>query len=98
MSLQEVKVPDVGDAESIEVIEWCVAPGDTVAVEDSLIVLESEKATIEVPSPFDGQIKELKLAIGDKVNEGDLILMIEALVEEKTITAEPGAGCGGCTD
>ncbi|MBV1880050.1 MAG: dihydrolipoyllysine-residue acetyltransferase [Pseudomonadales bacterium] len=87
MSLQEVKIPDIGDADSIEVIELCVAPGDQVMLEDSLIVLESEKATIEVPSPIEGKVKEFKLVVGDKVTEGDLILMMESQSQSEGVTS-----------
>ncbi|HKB82972.1 MAG TPA: dihydrolipoyl dehydrogenase, partial [Burkholderiales bacterium] len=73
----EVKVPDIGDFKNIPVIEVLVKPGDTVAKEDSLITLESDKATMEVPSPVAGIIKELKTKPGDKLSEGSLILTLE---------------------
>jgi dihydrolipoamide dehydrogenase len=74
----EVKVPDIGDFKDIPVIEVLVKPGDSVAREDSLISLESDKATMEVPSPEAGVVKELKVKVGDKVSEGSLVLMLEA--------------------
>ena len=76
--LVEVKVPDIGDFADVPVIEVLVEPGQTVAVEDPLITLESDKATMEVPSPQDGVVRELKLAVGDAVSEGSLILLLEA--------------------
>jgi len=76
--LVEVKVPDIGDFADVPVIEVLVEPGQTVAVEDPLITLESDKATMEVPSPQEGVVRELKLAVGDAVSEGSLILILEA--------------------
>jgi pyruvate dehydrogenase E2 component (dihydrolipoamide acetyltransferase) len=77
MSVIEVKVPDVGDFKDIPVIEVLVKPGDTVKAEDSLITLESDKATMDVPSPAAGVVKDLKIGLGDKVSEGDVILTLE---------------------
>src|SRR5207248_663412 len=74
----EVKVPDIGDFKSIEVIEVLVKPGDRVAKEQSLITLESDKATMEIPSPAAGVVKELKVKTGDKVSQGSLILTLES--------------------
>jgi len=74
----EVKVPDIGDFKNIPVIEVLVKPGDKVNAEDSLLTLESDKATMEVPSPASGVVKELKVKVGDKVSEGTLVLMLEA--------------------
>ncbi|MEA2170682.1 MAG: hypothetical protein QOF76_3982 [Solirubrobacteraceae bacterium] len=73
----EVKVPDIGDFEDVPVIEILVEPGATVDVEDPLVVLESDKATMEVPSPQAGVVKELKVAVGDKVAEGTVVLTLE---------------------
>jgi dihydrolipoamide dehydrogenase len=77
-NLIEVKVPDIGDFDAVEVIEVLVKVGDAVKKEDSLITLESDKATMEIPSPQAGVVKEIKIKAGDKVSEGTLILMIEA--------------------
>ena len=74
----EIKVPDIGDFKDIDVIEILVKPGDTVQKETSLITVESDKATMEIPSPAAGVVRELKLKIGDKVSEGSLILLLEA--------------------
>jgi pyruvate dehydrogenase E2 component (dihydrolipoamide acetyltransferase) len=77
-AIQEIFVPDIGDFKEVDVIEVLVKPGDAVAKEQSLISVESDKATMEIPSPADGVVKELKLKIGDKVSEGSLILVLEA--------------------
>ena len=79
----EVKVPDIGDFEGIPVIEVLVKPGDAVNKEDSLVTLESDKATMEVPAPVAGTVKELKIKIGDKVSEGSLILLLESTAAAK---------------
>src|SRR6266852_5323273 len=71
----EVKVPDIGDFKDVPVIEVLVKPGDTVAAEDSLVTLESDKATMDVPSPAAGVVKDLKVKLGDKVSEGTTILI-----------------------
>jgi dihydrolipoamide dehydrogenase len=73
----EVKVPDIGDFTDVPVIEILVAPGDEVAPEDALITLESDKATMDVPSPAAGVVKELKVEVGDTVSMGSLILILE---------------------
>ena len=74
----EVRVPDIGDFKDVPVIEVLVKPGDTVAAEDSLVTLESDKATMDVPSPAAGVVKDLKVKLGDKVSEGTVILTLEA--------------------
>jgi pyruvate dehydrogenase E2 component (dihydrolipoamide acetyltransferase) len=73
----EVKVPDIGDYKGIPVIEVLVKPGDAVKKDDSLVTLESDKATMEVPSPVAGVVKDLKVKVGDKVSEGTLILTLD---------------------
>ncbi len=78
MALVEVKVPDIGDFKDVAVIELMVAVGDTVAVDQSLITVESDKASMEIPSSHAGVVKEIKVAIGDQINEGTLLLMLEA--------------------
>ncbi len=78
MSVIEIKVPDIGDFKEVEVIELLVKPGDTVKAEQSLITVESDKASMEIPSSAAGVVKELKVKLGDKVAEGSLILMLEA--------------------
>jgi pyruvate dehydrogenase E2 component (dihydrolipoamide acetyltransferase) len=74
----EVKVPDIGDFKDVPVIEVLVKPGDTVKAEDSLVTLESEKATMDVPSPSAGVVREVKVKLGDKVSEGTVIVVLEA--------------------
>jgi dihydrolipoamide dehydrogenase len=78
MAQIEIKVPDIGDFKDVPVIELQVRPGDTVAKEDPLVTLESDKATMEVPSPHAGTVKELLVKIGDKVSQGSLIAILEA--------------------
>ncbi|MBL8489754.1 MAG: FAD-dependent oxidoreductase, partial [Rhodocyclaceae bacterium] len=77
MSL-EVKVPDIGDFKDVPVIEIHVRPGDAVKAEDALVTLESDKATMDVPSPAAGVVREIRVALGDKVSEGSLVLVLEA--------------------
>lgn len=73
----EVTVPDIGDAEGVEIIELLVSVGDTVEEEDGLITLETDKATMDVPAPQAGKVIELKVAVGDKVSQGSLVLILE---------------------
>ena len=75
--VKEVAVPDIGDFDDVPVIEILVSPGDAVAAEDPLVTLESDKATMDVPAPFAGTWQELKVAVGDKVSEGSLLLTLE---------------------
>jgi len=77
MSIIEVKVPDIGDFKDVPVIEIFVKPGDSVKAEDSLVSLESDKATMDVPSPAAGVVKELKVRLGDKLSEGSVILTLD---------------------
>ena len=77
MSIIEIKVPDIGDFKDVPVIGIEVSPGDTVKAEDPLVTLESDKATMEVPAPAAGVVKEIRLKIGDKVSEGTLVLLLE---------------------
>jgi pyruvate dehydrogenase E2 component (dihydrolipoamide acetyltransferase) len=77
MSIVEVKVPDIGDFKEVEVIELMVKPGDTIKVDQSLITVESDKASMEIPSSHAGVVKELKIKVGDKVGEGSLLLTLE---------------------
>jgi dihydrolipoamide dehydrogenase len=93
-TLVEVKIPNIGDFDAVEVIEILVSVGDSIQIEDSLISVESDKATMEIPAPQAGVIKELKVALGDKVSEGSLIMMLEAnedvvaTTEETSVAAE----------
>ena len=90
-SLRDVLVPDIGDFKNIPVIEVLVKPGDSVKAEDSLITLESDKATMEVPAPFAGVVKELKIKPGDKVSQGVAILSIEVSEGAAAPAATTGA-------
>ncbi len=87
MSTQEIRVPDIGDFSDVDIIEVLVAPGDTVAEEDALITLESDKASMDVPSPVAGSVAEVKVKVGDKVSEGDLILLMETAGDAAAETA-----------
>src|SRR5688500_3580398 len=89
MAGTEVKVPDIGDFKEIEVIEVLVKPGDTVAKEQSLITLESDKATMEIPSPAAGKVTQLKLKVGDKVSKGSLILLLEGEAKAEAPVQSP---------
>src|SRR5260221_3541042 len=91
MASDEVKVPDIGDFKNIEVIEVLVKPGDSVKKEQSLITLESDKATMEIPAPAAGVEKELTLKAGDKVSQGPLILVLEAAAGATPAAAKPAA-------
>lgn len=86
----EIKVPDIGDFSDVEIIEVLVAPGDAVTLEQSLITLESDKASMEIPSTHAGKVKELQVKVGDKVSEGSPILTLEAeeVVEEAVSSEE----------
>ncbi|KQY05819.1 dihydrolipoamide acetyltransferase [Massilia sp. Root133] len=77
MSIVEVKVPDIGDFKEVEIIELMVKPGDTIKVDQSLITVESDKASMEIPSSHAGVVKEMKVKVGDKVGEGSLVLLLE---------------------
>ncbi|GAB2508096.1 dihydrolipoyllysine-residue acetyltransferase [Lysobacter humi (ex Lee et al. 2017)] len=85
--LKEARVPDIGDFDGVPVIELLVAVGDTVAADQGLVTLESDKATMEVPAPFAGVVREIRVKLGDKVAEGAVVAMIEP--------AEAGASGGG---
>src|SRR5690606_39444304 len=81
MSTIEVKVPDIGDFKDVEVIEVLVNVGDTVKVDQSLITVESDKASMEIPSSHAGVVKEIKIKLGDKVSEGSPLLVLEVAGE-----------------
>ncbi|HEY0505730.1 MAG TPA: biotin/lipoyl-containing protein, partial [Lysobacter sp.] len=75
--LKEARVPDIGDYDGVPVIELLVAVGDTVKQDQGLVTLESDKATMEVPAPFAGVIREIKVKIGDELAEGSVVALIE---------------------
>lgn len=91
MSMVEVKVPDIGDVNAVEVIELMVKVGDRVTVDQSLITVESDKASMEIPSSHAGVVKELKLKLGDKVKEGSLVLILDADVDTTAPVVASGA-------
>lgn len=87
----EVKVPDIGDFDEVEIIEVLVAVGDKVAEEDSLITVESDKATMEIPSSHAGTVKEVKVKVGDKISEGGLVVVLESSAASTEVKAEAPA-------
>ena len=89
MALLEINVPDIGDFDEVTVIELMVKPGYTVKAEQSLITVESDKASMEIPSSAGGVVKELKVALGDKVKQGSLVLVLEVAGEAAAPAAEP---------
>ncbi|MGI4842765.1 MAG: dihydrolipoyl dehydrogenase [Janthinobacterium lividum] len=91
MSTVEVKVPNIGDFKDVEVIELLVKPGDTIKVDQSLVTVESDKASMEIPSTNAGVVKEVKVKVGDKVNEGSLLLMLEESGDAAAPAAAPAA-------
>src|SRR6478672_540171 len=90
MALTEVKVPDIGDFKEVAVIEVLVKPGDTIKAEQSLITVESDKASMEIPSSHAGVLKELKVKVGDKVAEGTVIALVEAAAAAAASPAAKG--------
>ena len=86
-NLVEIKVPDIGDFKDVEIIEILVKAGDTVQSDASVLVLESDKATMEIPSPSAGTVKELKVKVGDKVSQGTLFMMLEMAASEQVAKA-----------
>ena len=85
---RDVTVPDIGDFEGVPVIEILVAAGDEVAVEQPLVTLESDKATMDVPAPFAGKVAELKVSVGDEVSEGSVLMVVEASEGGQDATAD----------
>ena len=85
--IKDVLVPDIGDFDGVEVIEILVAAGDQIALEDPIASLESDKAAMEIPSPYAGTVKEVKISLGDKVSEGSLLITLEAS-EDSTAASE----------
>jgi pyruvate dehydrogenase E2 component (dihydrolipoamide acetyltransferase) len=91
MAVQEAKVPDIGNYTNVPVIEVLVKAGDTVSRDQGLVTLESDKATMEVPAPFDGVVKEVKVKVGDEVAEGFVVALIEATEAAAPVVAAPAA-------
>src|SRR4051812_38844459 len=94
MSMVEIKVPDIGDFKEVPIIQVFVKPGDSVKQEDPLIALESDKATMDVPSPAAGTVKDLKVKVGDRVSKGNLILLLDSAAEAKAAPSGPSGGNG----
>ena len=88
----EVKVPDIGDYSDVPVIDICVKAGDVVKVDDALVTLESDKATMDVPSSAAGVVKEVRVKLGDKISGGAGVVVLEAA--GRTAAAAAGAACG----
>ena len=83
MSDKEIKVPNIGEFKDVEVIEVLVSSGQSVSKNDPLITIESDKSSVEIPSSFEGKVKSVNIKVGDKVSEGDTILIIENSEEVK---------------
>jgi pyruvate/2-oxoglutarate dehydrogenase complex dihydrolipoamide acyltransferase (E2) component len=99
MATIEIKVPDIGNYTDVPVIELLVKPGDTVKKDQGLVTLESDKATMEVPSPEAGTVKELRVKIGDKVGEGAVVAVLESGAAAAPAKPTGAAACGarpGC--
>jgi dihydrolipoamide dehydrogenase len=91
---REVKIPDIGDFSAVPVIEIHVAPGDTVAVDDPIVTLESDKATMDIPAPSAGTVTSVRVSVGDSVSEGDVVLELEAADAAPAPAAAPGKASG----
>ena len=87
--IKDVLVPDIGEFDAVEVIEILVKSGDAVSVEDPLLTMESDKASMDVPSPFSGTVKTVKIKAGDKVSQNDLILTLVVKEVETAVTETP---------
>src|SRR5258708_16574433 len=101
MAQIEIKVPDIGDFKDVPVIELLVKPGDTIGKEDALVTLESDKATMEVPSTHAGIVKEVRVKVGDKVSQGTLIAVLDSADAKPASavgTARPTAAAGPARD
>src|SRR6476660_7171214 len=88
-TLREIVIPDIGDFKNVDVIEVLVKQGDAIQPEQSLITVESDKATMEIPSPAAGTVKELRVKVGDKVSTGSLLLLLEAAEGTPAAAAKP---------
>ena len=86
---KNISVPDIGDFKDVEIIEVLVKPGDQIKKNDPIVTLESDKSSVEVPSPYEGKISQLKVKIGDKVSEGSIIATLDGGNEKKEEVAKP---------
>ena len=87
-TIKEITVPDIGDFSDVEIIEILVKPGDSLKAEDSVMTLESDKATMDVPCPEDGQVAELLVKVGDRVSKGTSILKLQAAGTSQSVSTE----------
>jgi pyruvate/2-oxoglutarate dehydrogenase complex dihydrolipoamide acyltransferase (E2) component len=94
MASIELKVPDIGDFDEVSVIELLVKPGDTVKHEQSLVTVESDKASMEIPSSAAGVVKEMKVKLGDKVKEGSVLLVLEGAETAASPSPQPSPASG----
>jgi pyruvate dehydrogenase E2 component (dihydrolipoamide acetyltransferase) len=94
-SVKEVRLPDIGDFSAVEIIEILVAPGERIEPEQSLLTLESDKATMEIPAPFAGVVGDIQVKVGDKISEGDLLLTVQATNVENTPGSDPSTETPG---
>jgi len=92
MATEIIKIPDIGDISAAEIIEISVKVGDTIAVDDTLLVLETDKATMDVPSPIAGTVSKINVQVGDKVSEGSDIIYVDAEVSESATAANESPG------
>ena len=88
MAIEEILIPDIGDFDSVEVIEITVSVGDKIEKEDSIITVESDKASMDIPSTQSGVIKEIKISVGDKVKEGSVIGLLDSVEVVKEVVQE----------
>ncbi|MEF8834129.1 MAG: dihydrolipoyllysine-residue acetyltransferase, partial [Halofilum sp. (in: g-proteobacteria)] len=91
---KDIPVPDIGDFDQVEVIEVLVSPGDTISAEDSLITLESDKASMEIPAPFGGTVKEVRVEVGSKVAQGEVICTVEPTEADSSTEEAPKTASG----
>src|SRR5262245_48359600 len=94
MSSIEIRVPDIGDFKNVPVIDILVKPGDVVNVDDPLLTLESDKASMDVPSPAAGTVERIAVKKGDKVSEGSVIVTLTSAAAETAAAASPPAAAG----
>ncbi|HAQ68494.1 MAG TPA: branched-chain alpha-keto acid dehydrogenase subunit E2, partial [Gammaproteobacteria bacterium] len=87
-SIKNIELPDIGDFDEVEVIEILVSVGDTIAADDSIITLESDKASMEIPSPSAGTVTQININIGDKIKQGDSLISLESTQESEESTTE----------
>jgi pyruvate/2-oxoglutarate dehydrogenase complex dihydrolipoamide acyltransferase (E2) component len=97
MALVEVKVPDIGDFDEVSVIELLVKPGDAVKAEQSLITVESDKASMEIPSSHAGVVQSITVQLGDKVKQGSVIVLLQAADAAAPAPAQQPCACGRCS-